>query len=89
MKEAPAVVVCKCVYFGECLARMLDVSQSLRGEIVVGGESSLRYLKGFTEIAFVSFFSLGDLVSPVVRWKIMCDRLEHSPLILGANCCFL
>ena len=65
------MVVCKCVYFGECLARMLVVPQSLRGEIVVGGEPSLRYLKGFTEIAFVlpAIFNIKTLKGRLIAHK--------------------
>ena len=66
MKEAPTSVVCESVYFGESFARVLDMPQGLREEIVVRGEPSLHYLKGFAEIALVRFFPFCDLVLPIV-----------------------
>ena len=61
----------------------------MREEIVVRGEHSLRYLKVFVEITLVRFFRFCDLVSPIVRWETVRDRLEHPPLILTSDCCFL
>ena len=79
----------ECVYFGECLAFMLYVSKGLGTEIVVRGEPSFLYLKGFTEISSVRFFRFCDLVSPIARRKVVCDRLEHPPLILRSGCFFV
>ena len=36
-----------------------------------------------------TLFSFRDFVSPVIRWESVCFRLEHSPLILRSDYCFL
>ena len=76
------MVVCKCVYFGECLTRMLDVPQSLRGEIVVGGEPSLRYFQCFAE---VTLMMIPANWSPEGSSPCMQRSERHIPTLLASG----
>ena len=87
--------MCEGMYFGECLTRVLDMSQSLNRKIVSFGEPSFCHPQSFAEVTPVRFFRLCDLLPPTVWWKDVSIRwsilrsswdrtvvfFSHSPIL--------